>query len=112
MLSASVYCVYPRNKNSSNRPTKIKKTAHSIPQRNSSSPCRARPPKEYPPKAATKPIKTEISTNPMRQPCQNSFPKAPLNGKPYTPGERPSIRDMIKAAPKTTVKQSASYGNQ
>src|SRR5256885_610805 len=27
MLSASVYCVYPRNKNSSNKPTKTKKTA-------------------------------------------------------------------------------------
>src|SRR6266436_4276863 len=47
MLSASVYCVYPRNVNSSNKPTN-----------------------------------TEISTNPMRQPCQNNFPKAPLSGNP------------------------------
>src|SRR6266403_871686 len=82
MLSASVYCVYPRKKNSSNKPTKTKKTAHNTPQRNTSLPCMARPPKEYPPKAAIKPTRAEISTNPMRQPCQNNFPKAPLIGSP------------------------------
>src|SRR5882672_9060952 len=82
MLSASVYCVYPRNVNSSNKPTKTKKTAHKIPQRKSSLPCSATSPKEYPPKAAIKPTNTEISTNPMRQPCQNNFPKAPLSGNP------------------------------
>src|SRR6266478_2476065 len=82
MLSARVYCVYPRNKNSSNKPTKIKSTAHNIPQRNSSLPCSARAPKEYPPKAAIKPINAETSTNPMKQPCQNNFPNAPLSGKP------------------------------
>jgi len=31
MLSASVYCVYPRNVNSSNKPTKTKKTAQNSP---------------------------------------------------------------------------------
>src|SRR6267154_3656206 len=82
MLSASVYCVYPRNVNSSNKPTNAKKTAHNIPQRIISLPCSAMSPKEYPPKAAIKPTNAEISTNPMRQPCQNNFPKAPLSGNP------------------------------
>src|SRR6267143_599990 len=80
--SASVYCVYPRNRNSSNKPTKTKKTAHNIPQRNSSLPCSATSRKEYPPKAAIKPTRAETSTNPTRQPCQNNFPKAPLIGSP------------------------------
>src|SRR5438552_672432 len=82
MLSARVYCVYPRNKNSSNKPTKIKRTAHNIPQRNSSWPCSARSPKEYAPKAAIKPINAETSSHPMRQRCQNNLPNAPLSGKP------------------------------
>src|SRR5229473_2876035 len=46
MLSASVNSVYPQNKNSSNKPTNTKKTAHNIPQRNSSLPCSAASPKE------------------------------------------------------------------
>src|SRR6266700_2722032 len=61
---------------------KNKKTAHNIPQRSNSLPCRARPPKEYPPKAAIKPINAETSTIPVRQPCQNNFPKAPVSGNP------------------------------
>src|SRR5216683_576296 len=81
-ISANVNWVYPRNKNASNNPTKRKKTAHSIPQRKSSPPCTARPPKEYPPKAAINPTNADTSINPIRQPCQNNFPNAPLNGSP------------------------------
>src|SRR5438876_1104979 len=73
---------YTQYTNSSNKPTKTKKTAHSIPQRSKSWPCRANPPKEYPPNAAIKPINPDTSTKPMRQPCQNNFPNAPLIGKP------------------------------
>src|SRR5260370_19275272 len=80
--SPRVYCVYPRNKNSSNKPTKTKKTAQNNPHRNNSPPRTARPPKQYPPKAAIKPINAETSTRPMTQPCQNNFPKAPLIGSP------------------------------
>src|SRR5260370_40796852 len=82
MPSPSVYCVYPRNRNSSNKPTKTKKTAHNNPHRNSSPPRTARPPKEYPPKAAIKPINTETSTNPITQPTHNNFPNAPLTATP------------------------------
>src|SRR5260370_20556712 len=111
MPSPSVYCVYPRNRNSSNKPTKRKKTAQSIPQRRSSPPCTARPPKEYPPKAAINPTNAHTSTNPIRQPCQNNFPNAPLSGKPYTPTDRPSICAIISAAPNTTLRLNTSYVN-
>src|SRR5260370_36764939 len=99
MPPPSVHCVYPRNKNSSNKPTKTKKTAHNNPHRNSSPPCTASPPKEYPPKAAIKPINTETSTNPMTQPCQNISPNAPPSGTPQTPEHRRPACAILPPAP-------------
>ncbi len=55
-------------------------------------------------------MRTETSTRPSNMPSQNFLPNASARGRPYSPGERLSIRDMIQAQPNTRKKLIVSRG--